>query len=477
MKLLSLTVIGICGLLVIGAALTGLGIGLYVTSPELTVSRQVPRGATNVVLIVMDAFRADRVGKSRNGVPLTPFLDSIAADSVVFTNAVANCTWTRPSMASLFTSMYVDAHQVVYDNHAHGEKNALDALSPKLPTIVTCLKKAGYCTIGVQTNGNLFPELGFARGFDVYKTSLAAEGTLVTDWALEELQGASRPFFLYTHYIDPHVPYKPPERYLKMMGYSADSLSEEERPIVENFVDYLVSHCQFATGQLQSPSFPPLSDSGRKAVNLFYDADIRYTDDEVGRLVNTIQRQEPETLFIITADHGEHFWEHGLLGHGITLFNCELRIPLYFFGKGVRPAKIDRMTEIVDIVPGLTRMLNLPLESTWQGDDIFDEMERPAYSRTKSISPSYNTDLEMVVSEGKKLIVDNRSGNKMLFDWSMDSDEAQNLTETEPDTVSRLERLLQRHRQRNHQARVREREQKTLDEETLEQMKRLGYVK
>jgi len=431
----------------------------------------------NIVLIVMDAFRADRIGKSRNGVPLTPFLDSIATDSAVFTNAVTNCTWTRPSMASLFTSMYVDAHQVVYDNHAHGEKNALDALSPELPTIATYLKNAGYMTIGIQTNGNLFPELGFSRGFDVYRTSLDAKGTLVTDWAIEELKSASSPFFLYVHYMDTHAPYNPPETYLKQMGYTPDALPEGERAIVDNFLDYLVSHCRHVTGQIEAPAYSPLSEAGREAVKLVYDAVVRYTDDEVARLVNEVRRCAPDTVFIITADHGEHFWDHGLLGHGITLYNCELRVPLYFSGKGIQPGVIGRMTEMVDVLPGIAGILGLAPEGFWQGNNLFSHSDKAVYSRTKSIAPVYNTDLEMVISSGKKLIADNHSSARYLFDWTEDPDEKRNLAEEEPDTVKRLEHLLQRHRQRNLRARKGEREQATLDEETLEQLKNLGYVK
>lgn len=464
-------------LCIAGCLLLMVGGYLLIDQPGVEKDISVQKNIPNVVLIVMDAFRFDRIGKSRNGIPLTPFLDSLVGEAAVFDNAVANCTWTRPSMASLFTSMYMDAHQVVYDNHEYGEKDALDALSPGLPTIATYLKKAGYHTVGIQTNGNLFPELGFARGFDVYRTALDAKGTLVTDWAIEELERTSSPFFLYAHYMDTHAPYAPPTKYLDMMGYAPDKLPEGERAIVENFLDYLVSHCQYMTGQIQAPSFPPLSDAGREAVKLLYDALVRYTDDEVGRLVNTVRRRAPDTVFIITADHGEHFWDHGLLGHGITLFNCELHVPLFFFGKGVQPARIDRMTESVDVLPGLAGLLRLPREDFWQGADIFDGEEKSVYAKTKSISPAYHTDLEMVVSAGKKLIVDNHSGAKLLFEWSEDPEETHNLAEEDLDTVDRLDRLLQRHRQMNYQARKGDRAQTTVDGETLEQMKRLGYVK
>ena len=268
MKRLLAPTVCVCSLLGIGVVLVGLGIGLYITSPEGNSSGQVPEMTTNVVLIVMDAFRADRVGQVRNGVPLTPFLDSLKGEAAVFSTAVANCTWTRPSMTSLLTSMYVEAHQVIYGAQVKEIPDAFNALSPKLPVMASLLKSRGYHTLAIQTNGNLFPELGFSRGFDVYRTSLDADAVTVTDWALEEWSHARTPFFLYAHYMDPHLPYEPPQRYRDMMGYAPETLSNEERAVVENFRDYYRAHCNYMTGQIPASPFAPLSDAGKEAVKL-----------------------------------------------------------------------------------------------------------------------------------------------------------------------------------------------------------------
>ena len=191
----------------LGIALLVLGYLLSMPVEQATPDTTARQKRPNIVLIVMDAFRQDRLGAQRNGIPLTPYLDAQRSKAAVFSNAVTTCTWTRPAMASLFTSLYLDAHQVIFNEPVPGESGLSDALAPSLPIISSVLKAAGYHTVGIQANGNLFPEFGFNRGFDVYRTALDAKGTLLTDWAMEELNGSPEPFFFYVHYMDPHLPY------------------------------------------------------------------------------------------------------------------------------------------------------------------------------------------------------------------------------------------------------------------------------
>ncbi len=461
-------------LALLGVALVAAGLFLFFSPMEESSPGVASR--PNIVLIVMDAFRADKVGAARNGAPLTPFLDSLTEKGACFPNAVTNCTWTRPAMASLYTSLYVDTHQVVYDTHVPEETGDYAALSPELDTIATVFKEAGYATIGIQTNGNLFPEFGFQRGFDVYRTAMDAEGARVTDWALEEAGRTGPPFFLYAHYMDPHLPYDPPRQYREMMGYAPESLSPEEREIVEHFRDYLMAHCKLKTGQLSRFPFTPLSEAGREAVRCLYDACIRYTDDEVRRLVESARANAPRTVFIILADHGEHFWDHDLLGHGITLYDCELRIPLFLFGEGVTPAKITRPVELIDVLPTLASLAGLAPMEAWQGRDVFLDGDRPVYAKTRAVSPAWNTHLESVIAEGKKLILDRREDSLQLYDWLGDPGEHNNLATAETETTERLRNLLEHHRRLTLGARRGARQETDIDEETREQLRRLGYM-
>lgn len=443
---------------------TGTGVG-SVVAPDV-----------NVVLIVMDAFRFDRVGAQRNGVALTPFLDELMGESAFFTEAMSNCTWTRPSMSSLFTSLYVDSHQVIYDTLPPEGSPALAALSHELTPMAAVMKAWGYDTIGIQTNGNLLPEFGFDRGFDVYRVSVDDTGSVVSDWALEELAKVKGSFFLYAHYMDPHLPYNPPPEYRSMMGYDRDALEADEAAVVEDFLDYLMAHCKYKTGQIEGLPMAALSEAGREAVRCLYDACIRYTDDQLRRLVTAVRSQAPETLFVILADHGEHFWDHDLLGHGLSLYECELHVPLLLFGPGVPKGVYTHPVQLIDVLPSLSLLLGTAASDTWQGRTLFDDSPRPLYAKTRGMTEEWNTDLESVIDGDRKLIVDHGDGSAQLYAWRADRMESANLAASEADTVRRMQSLLETQYKANLRARRGVGQEVTIDEETREQLRRLGYM-
>lgn len=460
----------------LGIALLVLGYLLSMPVEQATPDTTARQKRPNIVLIVMDAFRQDRLGAQRNGIPLTPYLDAQRSKAAVFSNAVTTCTWTRPAMASLFTSLYLDAHQVIFNEPVPGESGLSDALAPSLPIISSVLKAAGYHTVGIQANGNLFPEFGFNRGFDVYRTALDAKGTLLTDWAMEELNGSPEPFFFYVHYMDPHLPYEPPQQYRDMVGYTAEGLSPSERDIVENFREYYMEHCKAVTGQTTGSSFAPLSAQGMEAVKTLYDAEIRYTDDEVHRLVDAFRQKAPDTIFIILADHGEHFWDHGLLGHGLSLYDCEARIPLIVFGGPVTTGHFEQTVEIIDVLPTVAHMAGIPPMQTWQGVDLFSRGDSPVFSKTRGPSPAWNTHLEMVIWEGKKLILNRVSDTVQMYAWPGDPGEKDDLSGVLPEEVRRLKSLIGEQMRRNHRLRSGAAGTTVIDEETREQLRRLGYM-
>ena len=434
-----------------------------------------PKGP-NIVLIVMDAFRQDRLGANRNGVPLTPFLDSLQSEAAVFSNAVTACTWTRPAMASLYTSLYVYTHQVIFNEPVLAESDISDALSPTLPIISTILKDAGYHTVGIQANGNLFPEFGFHRGFDIYRTALDAKGSLLTDWAIQEVDRTVEPFFLYVHYMDPHLPYDPPQEYRDIVGYTAEGLTAAEREIVENFREYYMEHCKAFTGRTTGSPFAALSPAGMEGVKALYDAEIRYTDEEVRHLVEHVRQKDPNTVFIVLADHGEHFWDHGLLGHGLSLYDCEVRIPLLLFGGDVKGGVFEQPVEIIDILPTVAKLTGVAPMQGWQGSDLFSRQEKPLFSKTRGPSPAWNTHLEMVISAGKKMILNRGNDTVQLYAWPGDPEEKDELSAAFPEEVRRLKSIAGEQMRRNHALISGAAGTTVMDEETREQLRRLGYM-
>lgn len=471
------------GVLLVALLLLGLGLYLVLTGEHAAVSTERPLPARkaadhapDMVLIVLDALRADRVGAERNGVPLTPFLDRLRAEGAWFPDAVTACTWTRPAMASLFTSSYVETHEVVFAAEDEASGNRQTALPPDRQVLAALLQAGGYATAGVQTNGNLFPVMGFDRGFDRYTCSLDAPGGWVTQEALKAIPSLKSPFFLYAHYMDTHLPYQSPEEYRKLLGYAPEKLTAEEQVAVEHFLEYVMAWAHFSTGRCDTFPLQELSEDGKEAVRLLYDASVRSVDEEVRRLVEGVRARSSDALVIVMADHGEHFWDHNLLGHGLSLYNCELQVPLILQGGGVPKGEQSRLVETIDIAPTLLRLAGLPAPESWQGKDLFTAEARHGFARTQSDSPAWNIEMDAVLTETLKLVVDERKQQVLLFDRKADPEEQQNLAEERPEAVAAMKQLLHRQRAENQRRRTGVQSEVTVDAETLEQLRQLGYM-
>lgn len=468
----------------LGLALVFLGLGLYLAlseagAPPLTASDKAARktvSGPDMVLIVLDALRADRVGAERNGVAVTPFLNKLCEEGVWFPDAMTACTWTRPAMASLFTSAYVETHGVVFAAVDESKGDRQTVLGQDRMTLAGVLAQAGYATAGVQTNGNLFPVMGFDRGFQHYDTSLDAPGHWVTEASLKALSGLSSPFFLYAHYMDTHVPYHSSDNWRELLGYDGAALSEEERKIVEDFKDYYIEWCHYAMGRRDFFAYEELSEEGKEAALLLYDASVREVDEAVRVLVEGVWAKSPEAVVVVLADHGEHFWDHGLLGHGLSVYDCELRIPLIIHGGKMPQGRQEGLAEIVDVAPTLVTMTGLELPDSWQGKDLFSEVDRPGYGRSQSDSPAWNVELDTVVTRELKLIVNGKDGSQQLFDRIADPEEKHDLSEERPEDLSAMLSLLHRHRADNLRRRSGNQTEVTVDAETLEQLRQLGYM-
>lgn len=437
-------------------------------------------GRPNVVLVVLDALRADRVDAVRNGEPVMPHLAQYARENVRFTRAISPCTWTRPAVASILTSLYVDTHQVVYGRDPRYPDTGPDDSLPKTcEGLATFLKKAGYATYAVQTNANCAAPMGFAEGFDRYDYAGFVPGDVVTQRALDQLKIAASPFFLYVHYMDPHIPYGPPEAYRKLFGFPP-ALSSEELKTVTNFMDYFWDHVDLFTGNKPQRGFAELSSEAKEAVRMLYDGDVRFLDDALDRFLTRLHERYPNTFVIVLADHGEHFWDHGALGHGLTEYGEELDVPLIVSGPGLRSAAIARRVGTIDVAPTVAALLHLEPNPRWQGSDLFlDRKEAPVFSLTRSLNPSFNTDFETVVLARLKLILNNRNGQLELYDLAADPLEMQDLAVERRADAEKLKTLLLQHREACIQARIEgiTPSRPELDPALIDDLRSIGYVK
>jgi len=471
---------GIAGLAIgTGLAMMATAFLLWPTNPE---SRTVPptvRQATerpNIVLIVIDALRADRIGARRNDQPVMPALESLARGGTLYLNAWAPASWTRPSMASLFTALPMEAHQVRWSADPDQPNGPSDVLADPFETLAEYLRQAGWRTAGVQTNPNCLPEFGMAQGFDTYAFSAEWRAEQVTDKALELVGGIDGPFFLYVHYMETHLPYPALPEARSAMGWPPPGWSAADIEAAEKgFTDYFWSYLRYCFGMSATPP-PQFSEAQRDAVRLIYDAAARTVDAAVGRLVASIERQFPDTLFLILADHGEQFWDHELLGHGLSLYAEETRVPLILYGWNT-PATSREFTPISlqDIMPLLAGRLGLPPRKYWMGT-MPGAPDRPIFSSTRAPWPSWNVQLDMVVFGKWKLIYDGRRDTCELYDLTEDPGERHNLAGTAAETVKQGKALLRKHLEEALGRRRAGQETRKMDESVREQLRAIGYM-
>ncbi|MCP4092385.1 MAG: sulfatase [Planctomycetes bacterium] len=358
-----------------------------------------------VILISIDSLRADFVsvyGHKPKFAPdqaTMPFLQELADNGVVFENASAASPWTLPSHMTLLTGM---------NPVEHGVRSRKFSLDKDIELVSDRFQQAGYKTGGFFSAPFLHPAWGFGRGFDVYMPSADYLGTIdagnalsaagksdevveihhqshtdnetgaqVVDRALawlEQDKNYEDPFFLFLHFWDPHYDYFPPTEYAEMFhpGYDGDMVGDElmklDRPISPDEMDHL------------------------KAL---YEAEIRYTDDQIRRLFARLEELgiADDVIVAIVSDHGDEFEEHGNRGHHLTLLEEVMHVPMVISAPGVIDSakRVEASVSIRDAAPTLMDLAGLPawtdrsglsLRPLWEDEDIHREVSldllRPA---------------------------------------------------------------------------------------------------
>ncbi len=347
--------------LLVTAALVVPACGPAGEEPAAPVEDAAPAPPRGVLFIVVDTLRADHVGAFGSDMGLTPNLDALASDALVFTNTVATSSWTRPSVASMFTGQYPTSLDVLTKQ---------DMLSPDVETLAERLGAAGLRCLAVSTNGNAGRSFGFDQGFEQFISRLPKVGypddfpvvaaDQVTGKALELVDGlgADEPFFLFLHYFDPHDPYlehpglldtpEPPGRF---NGSRKDLDELDHLPLAERTAD----------------------DVAR--VRWLYQGEVRYCDLWLGTLFDGLRERGllDELLVVVTADHGEGLYDHGMRAHGTDLYEEQLRVPLVVrFPRDGAPAPttVESFASLVDITPTILGAYGLPQPEHARGRDL-----------------------------------------------------------------------------------------------------------
>jgi arylsulfatase A-like enzyme len=280
----------------------------------------------DIILITIDTLRADSVGFAGNTRVKTPFLDRIASEGIVFSNAHAHNVVTLPSHVNILTGLYPYQHGV--------RDNAGFKLDAKHETAATMLRRSGYVTGAFVGAFPLDSRFGLNQGFDVYDDNYG-KGAATLDFVIPErpagavLDAATRWWqsnagkkrFMWVHLYDPHAPYRPPE--------------------------------PFATQYASDP----------------YLGEIAYVDDVLDRAIPPLLGKN--ALLIITADHGEARGDHGELTHGLFAYEATLKIPLVVWQRGVQHRVEPAYVRHIDIVPTILAASAIAKPAALKGESLF----------------------------------------------------------------------------------------------------------
>ena len=337
----------LCGLSLLGA---------IITLATLLPCRTCPASERpNVVMIVVDALRPDHVGCYGYDRPTSPSIDRLAGRGVVFENAVCHAPWTKSSFASMMTSLYP---------FQHGVLEWASVMSDTLVTLADVLRSNGYTTFAVINQVTLSDRFKVIRGFDRISEAEEFERDAVrtTQDCIDLIAQAGRPFFLLVHYFDVHSPYEPAPEYVQMIRKVSD-------------IDPLQ---QDATGQEDDRS--RLAERNR----LLYDGCIRYTDESIGRLMNYLETEglSENTLVLVTADHGEEFWEHGSFSHGEQLYDEAIKVPLILDlpGSHHEPTRVAAQVRHVDMLPTILDAIGLADPARREGSSLISLLTGGGYA-------------------------------------------------------------------------------------------------
>lgn len=432
----------------------------------------------SVLIVVVDALRADRVGAYGYPLETTPTIDRIAADpdAVLFRHHYVQGTWTKTSTASLFTGLFAFQHGVMegHEPAAPGNERffTTQVLDGSFETMAERLERLGFSTFGVSKSHHLRPEYGFAQGFEKYfgPKEASSEGKRV-DTVLELVARAEAPFFGYLHLAGPHYPYPPSSRdeaFMKRHGFSYD-----ERARIEAGVSFRTHEIRdrINDGGLR------LTPEDVRFLNLVYDAATRRVDEQfVSELIEGLKRLEvyDNMLLIVTADHGEELYDHAGYAHGHALWEEVIHVPLIVkFPRGRRPASLPQqvpfVTRAIDVYPSILAFAGQPVPPELPGEDVFDGSgPRFALAERKGEWA--------LVTDGFKLI--ESADGPLLFELAQDPRETTNLAAGDPERLALLRLVADGIR---HGVAVQPREADwigtELDEEDVEALRGLGYMR
>ncbi|MCP4656288.1 MAG: sulfatase-like hydrolase/transferase [bacterium] len=425
--------------------------------------------APDIVLITIDTLRQDHLSCYGYERRTTPFIDGIAEQGAIFTNAYSTSSWTVPSMASLLTGLYPRSHGVRHGLIRGDGSKRIDnqeMLAPSLSTLPELLQAAGYTTFGVSSNGHLAPELGFDQGFDHYAFGWFRKSPFSNRAAIQwraEIEAAPS-FFLWVHYFDPHPPYLSREPWIHQ--YSSNQKATEEWSGVQ------------WNRRVNKKNFARLREdpSGLQAVIDLYDSEISYCDQQIRELFDALPRLA-NSLVVITSDHGEAFHEHDQFGHGKSLHEEVVLVPLIIKLPGTGSRKtVESPVSNKDVVATILQAAGLEVPVGLEGTGLLAAMTGEAPPPREPVF----TELDrfhtwQAIRDGSWKLISGHRGRRLLYNLAEDPSEERNRVRDRTVDKQRLEAELAAWAA-DHPVFAAPTANVQLDDDQLDQLRALGYI-
>ena len=448
----------------------------------------------NVVVIVLDTLRGDRLSCAGYKRPTTPHIDALAAQGALYTHAYSTCFWTLPAHASLFTGLHpLQAGATSETLHLPYENK----------TLAEVLNDAGYHTGAFVCNSFVSDERGFAQGFQDFvemwrrQNQKGADSTMssmeeltvkkMASW-MEAAARETRPFFLFANLNGVHLPYDPIQKYWSQFvtdpGYDSTRV---------HALSTMTSGWAHVAGEL------PLSETDYRILNDLYDAEVAWADDLVGRVVDVLTRLKiaDNTVIVVLSDHGESLGEHDRVDHIASMYDPALHIPLVIrFPHAFKPGtRVDDLVSIVDVAPTIldvcgaaelapgmhAETASLARKNRAKEEFVLAGNERPltGIELLKSRFPGYDYNLidyrlRCLRTPSHKLIANEGHGAE-LYNLAKDPGETNNLAQSQADTQREMMGLLTS----SFEKMGKSKEYFMLeskDREALEKLRSLGYI-
>ena len=465
-------------------------------------------GRPDVILVSIDTLRADHLGAYGHAPTITPAMDRVAREGVVFERGLAASPWTMPSVASIHTGLPTERHGAGMPTGAGPTFQLRAGLDNKFTTLAERFAAAGYRTRAVIANSFAGAQFGMGQGFqemanpfeggmmaammrDLPLTRLIVNLTPpekfgdyrasgVTDTALNWLADpADTPLFLWVHYVDPHVPYTADPSLLDPIVLADMMHATQPAPRDDGTIvgEVFVSTEAVRSGMLW------LGPKDRERLQQIYAGEVGYLDKHVGRLFDVLRERSAKRRVVaaLTADHGEEFWDHGHFEHGHDYYRELTHVPLVFWGPETVPGarRVGGVVGLVDIGPTLLDMAGLnpeppkaidegrSLTAAWGAGDLAP-VPRFCGGNLYGL-PS------VLIEDGPWRFFLRANGVQELYDVARDPQERNNLAAQQPAVAARYQHVLQP--QLTALLHTSSGDRKELTVEQLEALKALGYVR